>query len=83
MIRTGWILSVAVLIILLGLFLLSNKVRAEISQRDQDACADDAKRFCTHAIADTPFTVAACFRAHLAQLTPKCRAVLKKHGIQL
>ncbi len=49
---------------------------------ERAACADDAKKFCANAVVGTPFTVAACFRAHLAQLSPKCRAVIAKRGVK-
>lgn len=84
MTRSGWIASViggAALAI--GYFWLCSVAGAQGTTQEQEACANDAKRFCSHTIVGTPFAVAACFRAHLAQLTPKCRAVLKKHGIQL
>lgn len=52
------------------------------SPRERMACAPDAIKFCVHSVADTPFTVAACFRAHLRELSPECRAVLRKHGVK-
>jgi hypothetical protein len=54
---------------------------AQADDSDRAACHADAVKFCPHALAGGPFSVAGCLSANKAKLSPRCRAVLEAHGL--
>jgi hypothetical protein len=49
------------------------------SSSDERACRGDATKFCRSVIGND-MAVLQCFQARRRQLSPACRAVLKKYG---
>ena len=62
-----------VLLAVLGLTLAPAMARAQGTAEQQQACTPDALRLCSAEIPDIPKTTA-CMKAHLGQLSARCRA---------
>ena len=68
--------------LVIGLLLtMAGPAWAQGTATEQTACHRDAVRWCKHSLAGGPFTVLGCLAAHKIDLSPRCRAVLKSHGM--
>lgn len=66
-------LTLAALALGAAAMLATVPARAQGTEEQQEACAPDAFKLCQKTIPDIPKTTA-CMKAHVAQLSPRCRA---------
>lgn len=71
--RPSRTLTLATLALATAATLATLPARAQGTEEQQEACAPDAFKFCQKTIPDIPKTTA-CMKAHVADLSPRCRA---------